>query len=93
MGQVFSKNPLMEAMIVPVVNIYLPDWAWYLGEAKKGLMMVRRDPLAVVQEVPNSGNSFNYDTIRFRSRMRWEMEWVDPRFWFQGNDGTVSGVQ
>ncbi len=93
MGQVFSKNPVLVAMIEPEVNIYLKDWAWYLGERKKGLMMQRRDPLAVVQEVPNSGNSFNYDTIRYRSRMRWEEEWVAPQFWFQGNDGSVTGAQ
>ncbi len=92
-GQVFSKNPMLTAMIEPVVNNYLPDWAWLLGEAKKGPVFQRRDPMEVTQEMPNSGQSFNTDTIRYRTRSRWEQEWVDPRFWYQGNDGSVAGTQ
>ena len=56
-------------------------------------MFVRRDPLEVVQEVPNSGASFNTDTIRFRTRSRYRGDWNDARVWYQGNDGSVSGVQ
>jgi len=29
------------------------------------------------------------DVFQFRSRARWEPDWIDPRFWFLGNDGTV----
>lgn len=76
-----------------VTNIHLKPWVWALGMAGQGFVNQTRDPLEIVQEVPNSGDSFNYDTIRFRSRARWEMDWVDPRFWYLGNDGTTTGAQ
>lgn len=86
----FAQNPFV-GMLNPVVNVYLAPWSWYLGDSSKGMVFQRRDPMEVVQEVPNSGNSFNFDTIRFRSRARWEQEWLEARFWFQGNDGSVTG--
>ena len=76
------------------VNYFFPAWAWTLGEAKKGPVFQRRTPMEVVQEVPNSGASFDLDAIRWRTRSRWEMDWISPYFWYLGNPGTgytVSG--
>jgi hypothetical protein len=70
------------------VNRYLPRGAWFLGKAHQGPVFQRRDPLEVVQEVPNSGQSFQTDTIRYRSRARWMFEWIESRFWYCGNPGT-----
>ncbi len=88
----FADNTL-KGMFSLAENTFLPLGAWNLGVAKKGLMMQRRDPLEVVQEVPNSGQSFVLDSIRFRTRSRWQMDWVNSRFWLRGNDGTATGQQ
>lgn len=88
----FADN-LLKGMLKIASNIYLPTGAWNIGCAGKGLAFQRRDPLEVVQEVPNSGESFNTDTIRFRSRNRFAVEWIDSSFWFQGNDGTATVTQ
>jgi hypothetical protein len=72
-----------------VISRFLPRKAWALGEAGKGIVFQRRDPLEVVQENPMSGMAYSNDIYSFRSRARWEPDWIDPRFWFLGNDGTV----
>jgi len=88
----FSVNPV-KGLLNPKTNRYLPQGAWYIGESKKGMIFQRRDPVEIVQEQPQSGQSFDLDVIRFRSRTRWEVDWVDSRFWYQGNDGTASVTQ
>ncbi len=75
------------------VNRYLDQGQWFLGDAKQGPVFQRRDPLEVVQEQPLSGKSFDTDAYRFRSRARWEMDWIDSRFWYMGNDGTAVVAQ
>ncbi len=88
-----AADNILKGMLNPYLNIYLKRGAWSVGEAKKGLVFQRRDPLEVVQEVPNSGASFNQDVIRYRSRSRWVTDWIDSSFWFQGNDGSASLAQ
>ena len=85
----FADN-VLKGMLNLSMNTFLPFGAWNLGASKKGMVMQRRDALEVVQEQPNSGASFNTDTIRFRSRARWIMDWIDSSFWYQGNDGSAS---
>jgi hypothetical protein len=75
-----------------VENRYLQDWEWYLGTANKGLVFQRRSPWEIVQEVPNSGADFSSDNIRFKSRCRFEVDWIDSSFWIQGNDGSAVGT-
>ena len=91
-GGAFSENQL-KGLLNSSLNRYLPQGAWYVGEAHKGMIFQRRAPLEVVQENPLSGESFSRDVYRFKSRARWESEWIDPRFWFQGNDGSASVTQ
>lgn len=91
-GGTFSQNPI-NGMLQAQENIFLPAWAWAMGEARKGMIFQRRDPMEIIQENPQAGESFQTDTYRFRSRSRWEAEWIDSRFWFLGNDGTITGVQ
>jgi hypothetical protein len=62
-------------------------------EKKKGPVFQRRVPMSVVQEIPNSGASFDLDSIRWRSRSRWEFDFVDARFCWLGNNGSVAGSQ
>lgn len=85
----FADN-VLKGMLNLSLNTFLPFGAWNVGASKKGLVMQRRDALEVVQELPNSGASFNTDTIRFRSRARWVLDWIDSSFWYQGNDGSAA---
>ncbi len=93
-GGILAKN-VFKGMFTFSVNYFFPDWAWVVGQKKKGPMFQRRSPMEIVQEVPNSGQSFDLDSIRYRSRARWEMDFVGggSRFWLRGNDGTAQGQQ
>jgi len=84
----FGVNPIQGEFAL-VVNIHLKAGVWALGQGQRGYVMQRRDPMEIVQELPQSGDSFVFDSYRFRSRSRWEQEWIDPRFWFLGNDGSA----
>jgi len=93
-GGAFGANPFLGLGIKPVVARFLPDWAWALGERGKGFLFQERDPLEVIQEAAGSGSSFEVDAYRFRSRRRFEAEWIagGSRFWYLGNDGTTAGA-
>jgi hypothetical protein len=82
-GTTFARNTL-DGMYNLVTSRFLPDDFYALGEAGKGICMVRRDPLEVVQENPTSGAAFSADEYRFRCRSRWSPDWIDPRFWARG---------
>jgi len=85
----FMANPV-QGIMKDVLNIHLKRGVWAMGETKKGFIFQRRDPMEIVQELPQSGQSFELDTYRFRARSRWEQDWIDPRFTFLGNDGTAA---
>lgn len=84
-GWTMTINPLQGLYDLKVAR-FLTSGAWYLGEAKKGLVFQRRDPLEVIQELPASGKAFSEDAYRFRTRSRFECEWVESRFWYQGHN-------
>lgn len=67
------------------------SFAWYLiDDSKPWFVMQLREALLVEQEAPNSGESFNRDVYRFKCRMRGNADFIDPRFAWQGNDGSVT---
>jgi len=64
--------------------------AWYLMDTSKPFFIVQmRSAAEVTQEAANSGQSFDRDVIRFKGRTRGNADWIDPRFCWQGNDGSV----
>jgi hypothetical protein len=93
-GGVFGANPFMGLGIKPVLARFLPSWAWALMEKGKGFIFQERNPLEVIQEAPASGAAFEVDAFRYRSRRRFECDWVGggSRFAWLGNDGTVAGA-
>jgi len=93
-GGVFGANPFMGLGIKPVLARFLPNWAWSLGERAKGFTWQDRNPLEVIQEGTTSGAAFEVDAFRFRSRRRYEADWVGggSRFWWLGNDGSIAGA-
>lgn len=93
-GGIVAKN-VFKGLFSFSVNYFFPDWAWVMGQKKKGPVFQRRSPMSVIQEVPNSGQSFDLDSIRWRTRSRYEMDFVGggSRFWLRGNDGSAQGQQ
>lgn len=90
LGTSFARN-VMEGLYNLVVSRFFSSTGkgWSIGEAGKGIIFQRRDALEVIQENPMSGMAFTNDIFQFRSRARWEPDWIDPRFWWLGNDGSV----
>jgi len=64
--------------------------AWYIVDSTKPFFILQmRQPVAIEQEATNAGESFNRDIYRFKASSRMNADWVDPRFAWQGNDGSV----
>lgn len=64
--------------------------AWYLMDDTKPWFVVTMSEAAVVeQEAPNAGQSFDLDIVRFKGRTQLNADFIDPRFAFQGSDGSV----
>lgn len=63
--------------------------AWYLASRGKGFVMQLRTPVLVEQENPTSGQSFDRDIYRFKASMRGNADFIDPRFFWQGSDGSA----
>ena len=82
-------NPL-QGRYTPYASPFVPAYAWMIGDPKKGFVFQRRSPLEIVQENPQSGHSFIQEVYAFRGRERFEADWVEPRFVYLGNDGTVT---
>lgn len=82
-------NPLA-GTYTPLSSVFVPAYAWLIGDPKKGWVFQRRDPIEVSQENPGSGDSFKKEIWAFRIRSRWEMDCVEPRFAYLGNDGSVT---
>lgn len=66
--------------------------AWYLTSSKAGgkFVMQIAEAVAVEQEAINSGTSFEEDTYRYKGSMMGNADFVDPRWFWQGNDGSVT---
>jgi hypothetical protein len=92
-GGVFGANPFMGLGIKPVLARFAADWAWALMERARGFVFQERNPLEVIQEATTSGAAFEVDAYRFRSRRRFEADWIGggSRFAWLGNSGAVSG--
>lgn len=65
--------------------------AWYLVDDSKPFFCLQmREPVAVTQEDVNSGQSFDRDIYRWKASSRANADFIDPRFAYQGNDGSVT---
>jgi hypothetical protein len=84
-GFVNTINPLY-GLYKLKVGRYIPSKHWYLGQAKKGIIMQSRSPLEIGQEQAQAGESFARDVLLFKSRARWEMDWIQGSnyFWYKG---------
>lgn len=64
--------------------------AWYIVDDSQPWFVVQvREAASVIQENPTAGESFNRDVMRFKGKMRANADFIDPRFAWQGSDGSV----
>lgn len=64
--------------------------AWYLIDSSKPWFIAQvREAAVVEQEDPRSGESFDRDIVRFKVRTRANCDHIDPRFAWQGSDGSI----
>lgn len=65
--------------------------AWYLmDDSKPWFVQQLREAVTVTQEAPNAGKSFELDQYRFKAMSRMNADFIDPRFAWQGNDGSIT---
>ena len=98
-GGAFSINPIKGIADLTVSRFMFKNdgtvagdsKAWYLVDDSKPWFVVQmREAMTVIQEVPNSGSSFEQDVVRFKARSRFNADFIDPRFGWQGNNGSVT---
>jgi phage major head subunit gpT-like protein len=64
--------------------------AWYIMDTSRPWFIVQiREAAHVTQENPESGESFNRDILRWKLRIRGNADFIDPRFAWQGSNGSV----
>lgn len=101
-GNIFAVNPIESIAALSVSRFMFTNKtgsvgtavgnssAWYLVDDSKPFFVAQiREAASVVQEAPNSGEGFDKDIIRWRLRLRVNADFIDPRFAWQGSDGTV----
>ena len=82
-------NPLQGRYTV-YASPFVRQYAWMVGDPKRGFVFQRRDPLEIIQENPQAGMGFSTEIYAFRGRERFEADWIEPRFCVLGNDGTAT---
>ncbi len=97
-GSIESVNPI-KSMLEVIDSPYMFDnngvagtlsKAWYIVDTNKPWFVnqVRQAP-SVLMENPASGQSFERKVNRHRLDIRGNSDFIDPRFAFQGSDGSV----
>lgn len=98
-GGAFAINPIYNVLAKPVVSRFVfkndgtvngDSTAWYLCDGSKPAFVAQiREAASVSQENPQSGESFDRDVLRWKLRLRFNADFIDPRFFWQGSDGTA----
>lgn len=97
-GQVGAVNPIQGLLAQTFSRFMFDDAglasafskAWYIvDDSVPWFVLQMRAAAEVVQENPQSGESFNRDVTRFKGRTRLNADHIDPRFAYQGSDGSV----
>lgn len=90
---------VLQGIAEPVISRFLPDnsgsmsgnsKAWAVIDSSKPFFVLQlREAAAITQEDPNSGAGFERDIYRWKLRVRGNADWIDPRFAYLANDGSV----
>jgi hypothetical protein len=64
--------------------------AWYVVDSSKPWFIIQmREAASINQEDPQSGAGFERDVYRWKMRIRGNADFIDPRYAFQGSDGSA----
>lgn len=98
-GGALATN-VLKGIAKPVISRFMFDnngvssansFAWYIMDTSRPWFIVQiREAAHVTQENPESGESFERDILRWKLRVRGNADFIDPRFAYQGNDGSVT---
>ena len=97
-GGAYSINPIKSILDVNVSRFVFDNTgsaagtstAWYIMDTiKPWFVMQLRDPGSVIMENPESGESFTRKVQRHRLDVRMNADFIDPRFVWQGSDGSA----
>lgn len=97
-GGAFSINPIKGILDMTVSRFVFKNdgtvdgssTAWFIVDDSKPFFILQmREAVTVEQEAVNAGQSFEIDNYRFKARSRMNADFIDPRFAWQGSDGSV----
>lgn len=97
-GGAFAINPIkgiLDLSISRYIPNHLGSYAgdtkpWFIvDDTKPWFVLQLREAIAIEQENPMSGRSFDEDIIRWKARSRMNADFIDPRFAWRGSDGSL----
>lgn len=97
-GSINGVNPIKSILDVTVSRYMFNNsgsasslsTAWYIVDKSKPWFTIQlREPGSVVQENPEAGESFERDIVRHKLKVRMNADFINPRFAWQGSDGSV----
>jgi hypothetical protein len=97
-GGAFAINPIKGILDMTVSRFVFKNdgtvdgtsKAWYIvDDSRPWFILQIREAVTVEQEAVNAGEAFAKDVYRFKGRSRMNADFIDPRFAWQGNDGSV----
>lgn len=89
---------VLQGIADPVISRFMFDnngacvnsKAWYVMDSSKPAFVVQmREAAKVTQENPESGAGFERDIYRWKVTVRGNADFIDPRFFYQGSDGSA----
>lgn len=90
---------VLQGIAEPVISRFMFDQngttganskAWYVMDSSKPAFITQiREAAKVTQENPETGAGFERDIYRWKLTVRGNADFIDPRFFFQGSDGSV----
>lgn len=90
---------VLEGIAKPVISRFMfnnsgssaNSFAWYIMDTSKPWFVVQmREAAKITQENPETGAGFDRDIYRWKLSSRGNADFIDPRFVYQGNDGSVT---
>lgn len=90
---------VLQGIADPVISRFMFDQSgsansnskrWIVCDSSKPAFIVQiREAAKVSQENPESGAGFERDVLRWKLTLRGNADFIDPRFFYQGSDGSV----
>lgn len=97
-GGALATN-VLQGIAKPVITRFMPDNTgafsnnskrWIVADCSKPWLIVQlREAAKITQENPEAGAGFERDIYRWKLTVRGNADIIDPRFAFQGSDGSV----